>query len=44
MVLGPISFMVGRRTSLFSKISSQPGPLCMVIPATNTPWLWAYLK
>ena len=44
MMMGPISFMVGRRVSLFSRISSQASPLCLIIPTTNSPWLWAYLK
>lgn len=45
MVLGPISFIVGKRPVLFSRASNGvAGPLCLVIPATKTPWLWMYLR
>jgi len=45
MVLGPISFMVGKRSFLFSRSTNRANePLCLVSPATQTPWLWVYLK
>ena len=45
MVLGPLSFILGKRVGLFSRSSGGAlSPLCLVVPATQTPWLWTYLK
>lgn len=45
MVLGPLTFMVGKRAALFSRTSGGGlSPLCLITPASKTPWLWMYLK
>jgi len=45
MILGPLAFMLGKRPGLFSRFSGGAlSPLCLVLPACKSPWLWAYLK
>lgn len=45
MMLGPLSFIVGKRSALFSRISGGAlSPLCLITPPHRAPWLWAYLK
>jgi hypothetical protein len=45
MVMGPLSFIVGKRAALFSRVSGGAlSPLCLVIPAIKSPWLWMYLR
>lgn len=45
MILGPLSFVVGKRSALFAKSKvGLFGPLTLVTPASKSPWLWMYLK
>lgn len=45
MVLGPLSFVLGRRAGLFSRSAGGAlSPLCLVLPSTSSSWLWAYLR
>jgi hypothetical protein len=45
MVLGPLSYILGRRPGLFTKVALIDGTAVgMITPASANPWAWAYLK
>lgn len=45
MLMGPLSFVLGRRPAVFALAKAYLAqPLCVLIPATRSPWLWSYLR
>ena len=45
MMLGPLSYMLGRRPGLFTKLPLTGGAAVgLVTPAGLSPWAWAYTR
>jgi hypothetical protein len=45
MLLGPLSFMLGRRPGIFTKVATTGGStLGLLTPAGLNPWGWAYTR
>lgn len=45
MILGPLSYMLGRRPGVFSKVAlTGSAAVGLLTPASPTPWAWAYAR
>lgn len=45
MLLGPLSFMLGRRAGIFTKVATASGAAVgLVVPTSPTPWAWAFTR